>query len=79
MGAAQAATGLPGEAHSGFRRSNMLASAAVVALYLVLRLPVLLDAPASASPYQLDSTLVPHHWLANLLGEQGLFLLRQRD
>ena len=22
---------------------------------------------------------VPHHWLANLLGEQGMFLLRQRD
>ena len=64
MGAAQAATGLPGKAHRGFRRSNMLASAAVVAVYLALRLPVLLDAPANASPYQLDPTLVPHHWLA---------------
>lgn len=40
-----------------------LASAVAVALYLALRLPVLLHAPDGAASYELAPALAPRHWL----------------
>jgi hypothetical protein len=75
VGAAEAATADGGgDSSRGFRRSHreatlwaMVVSGAVVAVYLVLRLGVLLHATGQPSQYQLDFAQAPQRWLEYLL------------